>query len=485
MNTSAEPEELLTEAQAGSTAHLGRLLELYRHYLRLLARMQVGQRLQAKVDASDLVQETMLEAHKSFPGFRGSSEAQFVAWLRQIMAAVLCNLVRRYLGTQGRDVRLERDLREHVDRSSLLLARGFADPHSSPSQQAARREQAVLLADALHRFLSDEPIRARRPSLLDRSKKWARRHPSFVGAVLAMMFLTLIISGVSNWLIGRANIRTQAALQAERLRAEEAEKRFAQARKAVDLLIEVSENDLADKPPLQPLQRRLLETALVYYQDFIAQHHGNAASEAELVSVQRRLKKVLDDLSVMEGAGQLVLLADKGVQADLALGEAERRRVDSLARQFSQQALDLLRGFDQLPPMERRARFLELARSNENAMRSILNERQVKRLQQINLQREGLRAFNQPEVVTTLKLTEAQRQALRQIEIETYVLWRDPWNQTDQRHRRDLEGDLFQAAMDKSLAVLTPSQLSQWNEMTGPPFQGRLPMGPRGMRPPP
>jgi len=155
MNTSAEPEALLTEAQAGSTAHLGRLLELYRHYLRLMARVQVGQRLQAKVDASDLVQETMLEAHKSFPGFRGSSEPQFVAWLRQIMAAVLCNLVRRYLGTQGRDVRLERELRQNIDRSSILLAHGLVDPHSSPSQQAARREQAVVLADALAKLPED------------------------------------------------------------------------------------------------------------------------------------------------------------------------------------------------------------------------------------------------------------------------------------------------------------------------------------------
>ena len=155
MNVSAEPEELLTKAQAGSTADLGRLLELYRQYLRLLARVEVGQRLQAKVDASDLVQETMLESHKNFGNFRGRNEAQLVAWLRQIMAAVLCNLLRRYLGTQGRDVRLERELEEHLGRSSQMLARGLADHHSSPSQQAARREQAVLLADALAKLPDD------------------------------------------------------------------------------------------------------------------------------------------------------------------------------------------------------------------------------------------------------------------------------------------------------------------------------------------
>src|SRR5436305_7881295 len=102
----ADPEHLLREAQAGDPATLGRLLELYRRYLALLARVQIGQRLQGKVDASDLVQETFLEAHRHFGRFQGASEAQFVGWLRQILAAKLADLLRRYLGTQGRDVRL-------------------------------------------------------------------------------------------------------------------------------------------------------------------------------------------------------------------------------------------------------------------------------------------------------------------------------------------------------------------------------------------
>src|SRR5579864_732387 len=105
-----EPEDLLREAKAGDAATLGRLLELYRRYLSLLARVQIGRRLQGKVDASDLVQETFLDAHKNFGGFRGGSEAEFVAWLRQILAANLADLLRRYLAAQGRDVRLEREI---------------------------------------------------------------------------------------------------------------------------------------------------------------------------------------------------------------------------------------------------------------------------------------------------------------------------------------------------------------------------------------
>jgi RNA polymerase sigma-70 factor (ECF subfamily) len=145
----ADPEPLLLEARAGNAVTLGRLLELYRRYLGLLARVQIGQRLQGKVDASDLVQETFLEAHRNFPRFRGTTEAELVAWLRQILAAKLADMLRRYLGTQGRDVRLERDIADALDRSSILLDRGLMAQQPSPSQQAARREQAVLLANAL------------------------------------------------------------------------------------------------------------------------------------------------------------------------------------------------------------------------------------------------------------------------------------------------------------------------------------------------
>jgi RNA polymerase sigma-70 factor (ECF subfamily) len=142
-------------AHGGDGAALGKLLELYRGYLSLLARLQIGRRLQGKVDAADLVQDTFLEAHRHFGKFRGSVEAELVSWLRQILAGLLANLVRRYCGTQRRDVRLERELVGELDRSSALLDGALAAPHSTPSQRAQRREQAVLLADALARLPDD------------------------------------------------------------------------------------------------------------------------------------------------------------------------------------------------------------------------------------------------------------------------------------------------------------------------------------------
>jgi RNA polymerase sigma-70 factor, ECF subfamily len=149
------PDELLQQVCSGDTERLGQLLELYRHYLHLLARVEIGRNLQAKLDASDLVQDTLMEAHRGFSRFRGSNETQLICWLRQIMTANLSNLLRRYLGTQGRDVRRERELTVHVDQSSRLLDRGLIDRGSSPSQRASRREQAVLLADALERLPED------------------------------------------------------------------------------------------------------------------------------------------------------------------------------------------------------------------------------------------------------------------------------------------------------------------------------------------
>ena len=149
------PELLLRQARAQNGAALGRLLELYRGYLALLARLQIGRRLQGKVDAADLVQDTFLEAHCHFALFQGSTEAEFVCWLRQILVGRLAKLVRRYFGTQRRDVRLERELAAQLEQSSRVLDRGLVSPSSSPSRQAARREQAVLLAGALERLPED------------------------------------------------------------------------------------------------------------------------------------------------------------------------------------------------------------------------------------------------------------------------------------------------------------------------------------------
>jgi RNA polymerase sigma-70 factor (ECF subfamily) len=151
----AEPEQLIAMARTGDGQALGRLLELYRNYLTLLARLQISRRLQSKVDATDLVQETFLKAHRRFGQFRGNGERELIGWLRQILLLNVANLVRHYYGTQGRNVRLECDLADEWDRSSQAWDGGLVAKQSSPSQRAVRREEAVLLADALAKLPAD------------------------------------------------------------------------------------------------------------------------------------------------------------------------------------------------------------------------------------------------------------------------------------------------------------------------------------------
>lgn len=150
-----DPEVLLDQARKGDRSAAGQLLERYSTYLTLLARVQIGRRLQGKVDPGDIVQETFLEAHRQIHRFRGTSEAELLAWLRRILAGQVAQMLRRYLGTKGRDVKLERELGGQLDQSSQRLDGGFIATLSTPSQHASGREQAVLLAEALGRLSED------------------------------------------------------------------------------------------------------------------------------------------------------------------------------------------------------------------------------------------------------------------------------------------------------------------------------------------
>jgi RNA polymerase sigma-70 factor (ECF subfamily) len=152
VDANPDPEQLLALARNGNSSALGQLMELYRDYLTLLARLQISRRLQSKVDPADLVQEVFVQVHEHFTRFRATTEGELVKWLRQILATTLANQVRHYCGTQRRDVRLERDLASELDESSRVLGRALVGKQSTPSQRASRREQAVLLANALARL---------------------------------------------------------------------------------------------------------------------------------------------------------------------------------------------------------------------------------------------------------------------------------------------------------------------------------------------
>ena len=150
----ANPEQLLQRARAGEDNALGELLQLYRPYLSLLARLKADRQLQRKIDDSDLVQDTCLSAHKDFTQFRGTTEKEFTTWLREIMAHTAANLARDHR-RHKRDVRQEQQLYNLLNQSSQMLERVLATNHSSPSAGAERRERAVLLANALNELSAE------------------------------------------------------------------------------------------------------------------------------------------------------------------------------------------------------------------------------------------------------------------------------------------------------------------------------------------
>src|SRR6478672_1455172 len=123
-------------------------LDHFRSYLLLLARIRLDRKLRAKLDASDIVQQTMLEAHEAIATFRGEDQAAQAAWLRQILARNLANAVRD-LTREKRDVTRERSIHAGLDESSAKLEGWLKADQSSPSEHIQRQERALLLARAL------------------------------------------------------------------------------------------------------------------------------------------------------------------------------------------------------------------------------------------------------------------------------------------------------------------------------------------------
>ncbi len=133
----AELGRLISAARAGDGAAEGELLERYRNYLTLVARMSLRQGLRAKLDASDVVQDVFLRAHRGFASFRGATHDELVVWLKQILVHRLTDLNRRLVVNQDRSIDRERSLERMVERSSAAL-RGFPAARGTAARTAAR-----------------------------------------------------------------------------------------------------------------------------------------------------------------------------------------------------------------------------------------------------------------------------------------------------------------------------------------------------------
>lgn len=146
--------DLLHQARAGDRQALDQLFAHCRNFLAILARTQVESSLRAKVDASDLVQQTLLDAYRGFPGFQGNTEAEWLAWMRRILDHNAADFVRHYRGTDKRRVGREIPLATN-DASSSPGGLQLAGHEETPSQCLLRKERELLVADALAQLSDD------------------------------------------------------------------------------------------------------------------------------------------------------------------------------------------------------------------------------------------------------------------------------------------------------------------------------------------
>ena len=149
------PGELLDQALRGDADALGRLLEAQRAVLHRLAERQLEGRIAVRVDASDILQQTFLEAYRGFPQFAGRDMRELAAWLRSILDHKIAGAIRDHALLQKRDVGRERSM-DDSHGGGAPLKQGLDANLTTPSQKAIRGEQADRLEQALAALPDDQ-----------------------------------------------------------------------------------------------------------------------------------------------------------------------------------------------------------------------------------------------------------------------------------------------------------------------------------------
>jgi len=148
MTEKRDVSQLIEQARSGDSTAREELFALCRGYLGYVARSQVETWLRVKVDASDLVQQTMLEAHRDFDRFAGKSEKEWLGWLKRILSHNAADFVRRYRGTAKRQARREVRFRDPADSLSPGAPEPAA-PVATPSQEFLRLDNELRVSVAL------------------------------------------------------------------------------------------------------------------------------------------------------------------------------------------------------------------------------------------------------------------------------------------------------------------------------------------------
>jgi RNA polymerase sigma-70 factor, ECF subfamily len=181
-----------------------RLLTLYRPVLKLIAEQVVGPGLQRREDASDIVQRTTLEAYAAFEDFHGTSEAEFSAWLKQILRRNVANLVRDNRAAK-RDVRRE----QYFDAAERTVSVTWMQPAgrgTTPSMKVIKAEAALNLANAIEQLPDDQQTAVRMRHLegrgIDEIATAMEKSPAAVAGLVrrGLQSLRERLTGDTTWL---------------------------------------------------------------------------------------------------------------------------------------------------------------------------------------------------------------------------------------------------------------------------------------------
>lgn len=150
-------EALIERARSGDRAAENELLQKCRNYVSIIARAQIEGWMRTKFDASDLVQQTLLEAHQGFENFKGQTEAEWLGWLRGILNHNTLDFARKYQGAAKRDVKREFSINQAGGNSaaSTPLNWDLKDQTETPSRILLNREQEILMAEAVAQLPAD------------------------------------------------------------------------------------------------------------------------------------------------------------------------------------------------------------------------------------------------------------------------------------------------------------------------------------------
>jgi hypothetical protein len=300
-------------------------------------------------------------------------------------------------------------------------------------EPADRYASARALADDLGRFLRDEPIQARPPSLRDKAVKWTRRHRTVAISAVAMLLLTSIGLLISTLLIARAQANTKHAYEQEQQRATEAlqqrtraDRRFKQAREAVDFLTRIANQELAKQPQFMDVRKEMLEAALVYYQEFLDERENDPAIANEIAAAQSQVSDIIRELTSFGDwwrmAFQASLLKRADVCEELGLPlppPPAPGQADPLGISFASVFKSGPDTWPKLSAATRASLLTEAARNAEQKLADALTPEQLDRLRQISRQLRGPDAFGDRDVVATLALRRDQQEKIRTIIAES------------------------------------------------------------------